>query len=98
MRELVAILIAIGVGLPALAGAEVMDLGRPVPQRSKTRADEAPPPPPKKIIFEDGDPVVGQLPAGDAAEVRSRNKRDFPNLIKLRGSFVHEMLKSAENF
>lgn len=98
MRKLFALCIGIGVGLPGVAAAEVMDMGQPVPQRARTGGQEAQLPPPKKIIFGEEDPVVGELPSGDGLTIRTTTARKFGSLIKLRGSFVPEMLKSAENF
>ncbi len=95
MKKLFALCIGIGIGLPAVAAAEVMDLGRPVPQRRHTQAQG--PAPAKTIIFGDEDPVVGALPNGDGTEIYVRPGGRFPGLIKLRSSFVAEMLKSAEN-
>ncbi len=90
MKKLFALCIGIGIARPAVAAGEVP------PQRRRAQAEE--PAPAKTIIFRDEDPVVGALPNGDGTEIHVRLGARFPGLIKLRASFVAEMLKSAESF
>ncbi len=100
MKKLFAWCIGVGLAWPAVAGAEVLDFGQPVPQgaRSRAPAPDRAEPPPKKIIFGDEDPVVGKLQGVDGQSVMLAPPSKFGSLLKLRVSFVPEMLKSAENF
>jgi len=54
-------------------------------------------PPPTEFNFEDGEAVSGNLmrPDGEVIDVPRTGRR--PSLIRIRESFIPEMLRSAEN-
>ena len=54
-------------------------------------------PPPTEVVFTDADTVRGELVRDDGEVITVRSRPSRNTLIRLRASFVNELLKDAEN-